>query len=321
MFDVFGPKVMAGTQELAATLQSRAIPTKMCKNVKHVRLFIDEEKAQLLRNKLLMYRFRNLGRESEFDVTLLNGEFSNSRIIELFVSLLEVAPTQEIRNRLIQCMKVLTQSRLDEEQTSTEAQVFEAILRSEEQIDAGKLSIRTVTENFNHFLPDNEQVTPYFIGRRIAALGFEKCRLGGGLRGFFWTKELVDRLKARYFPGDTVPKTTSQTSQSSQTSLSMVKERQPEPVASDISDETPSVMDSDPNHENTMKSDGSDVSDRSDEVLGTPTEQRTCGQCALWHQANCSYPDAEPSCVTILNQYAVDCKDFIMKTKEEEERD
>lgn len=269
MFDVFGPKVLAGTQELAATLQSRAIPTKMCKNVKHVRLFVDEEKAQELRNKLLMYRFRNLGHESEFDVTLLNGEFSNSRIIELFVSLLEVAPTQGIRTRLIQCMKVLTQSRLDEEQTSIEAQVFEAILRSEAQIDAGKLSIRTVTENFNLGLPENEQVTPKFIGRRIAALGFEKCRMSGGLRGFFWTKELVDRLKARYFPSDSVPKTTSQTSQKSQTSLDTVNLCQPKESASDVSDEIPSVIDSAINPDNDVKSDVSDETDVSDVEKGT----------------------------------------------------
>jgi hypothetical protein len=43
MFDTFGFKVLAGTEELAATLQSRCIITSMSKAVKQVRLFVDEE--------------------------------------------------------------------------------------------------------------------------------------------------------------------------------------------------------------------------------------------------------------------------------------
>lgn len=198
MFEVFGPKVLAGTEELAATLQSRAIMSNMTKNVKHVRLFVDEEKAQELRNKLLLYRCRNLGMKSEFDVSTLNGYFTNSRVIELFVSLLEVAPTQEIRDRLIECMRGITQTRLDEEQVSIEAKVFEAILNSAHKVDSGKLSIRTVMEQFNLGLPEKEQATVYWIGRRVSALGFEKCRLTGGLTGFYWDADLVERLKARY---------------------------------------------------------------------------------------------------------------------------
>jgi hypothetical protein len=110
-FDTFGPKALAGTQELADTLQSRSILTHMTKNTKHVELFIDEDAAQDLRNKLLLYRFRNVGMSSEFNVCTLNGAFSNSRVIELFVSLLQVAPTVEIRDRLIECMKSITRTR------------------------------------------------------------------------------------------------------------------------------------------------------------------------------------------------------------------
>jgi len=40
------------------------------------------------------------------------------------------------------------------------------------------------------------------------------------------------------------------------------------------------------------------------------TAEHTCGQCGCWHKPSCSYPDAEPSCVSPLNKHAVDCKDF-----------
>ena len=81
-FDVYGPKAMAGTKELAATLQSRAVLTHMSRNTRAVELFIDQEAAQQLRNKLLMYRFRTVGmREPRFDVTVLNGSVGSGRIL------------------------------------------------------------------------------------------------------------------------------------------------------------------------------------------------------------------------------------------------
>jgi hypothetical protein len=210
-FDTFGPKGIAGTEELAATLQSRCIITTMSKAVRHVELFVDEDTAQELRNKLLTYRFRNLGKEPEgFDVSKLNGYFNNARVIELFVSLLQVAPTEEIRARLIKCMKQITQSRLDEEQASIEARVFDAVLKCENKIENGKLSTQTITDAFNLGLPEKEQATSRFIGRKVTGLGFEKCRLSGGPYGYFWDPKLIDRIKARYYP--TPSKTTSQTS-------------------------------------------------------------------------------------------------------------
>lgn len=45
------------------------------------------------------------------------------------------------------------------------------------------------------------------------------------------------------------------------------------------------------------------------------SEERTCGHCALWHKPSCSFPGGDPSCVTPLNRYAVDCRDFILKTE------
>jgi hypothetical protein len=276
MFDVFGPKGLAGTEELAATLQSRAILTTMSKNVRDIRLFVDEEKAQELRNKLLLYRFRNLGSKSDFDISVLNGYFNNARVIELFVSLLEVAPTQEIRERLIQCMKSITQTRLDEEQASIEARVFDSVLKSWNLVENGKVSTQGITDTFNIGLVEKEQSSSRFIGRKVAALGFEKCRLSGGSSGFFWNEQLIARLKARYYPeSDAVPKTTSLTSQTSQTSLMMEEKTETSPTPSEVSEVilTAPVLE---DCQNTMKSEvseESEVSEVSLEALANKTKR------------------------------------------------
>ena len=197
MFDTFGFKVLAGTEELAATLQSRCIITSMSKAVKQVRLFVDEEKAQELRDKLLMYRFKKLG--NNLERLGFEGLSQNARVIELFISLMQVAPTTEVRQRLIACMRGIARTQLEEEQAGIEARVFDAVQKCQEQVEDGKLATATVAEVFNEGLPEKEQATVRLVGRKLRALGFERCRVGKkGQAGLHWDSKLVDRLRMRY---------------------------------------------------------------------------------------------------------------------------
>jgi len=238
MFDTFGFKVLAGTEELAATLQSRCIITTMSKAIKPINLFIDEERAQELRNKLLMYRFKNLGKTTEN--IELNCPFQNARVIELFISLLQVAPTEEIKQRLLTCMKQITQSRLEEEQASIEARIFDAVLKCENKLEDGKITTQAVADAFNDGLSEKEKATSRFIGRKLRALGFEKCRVGNkGQAGFFWDNKLVERLKMRYFPP--FHKTTSATSETSETPAPMNTTSPLKPLTAEVTEVNPSA--------------------------------------------------------------------------------
>jgi len=239
MFDTFGFKVLAGTEELAATLQSRCIITTMSRAVKPVNLFIDEERAKELRNKLLMYRFRNLGKQTE--EIELNGPFQNARVIELFISLLQVAPSEEIRQRLLTCMKQITQSRLEEEQVSIEARIFDSVLKCESKLEDGKLTTQAITEAFNEGLPEKEKATSRFVGRKLRALGFEKCRVGNrGQAGLFWDTKLVERLRMRYFPS--VHKITSATSETSETTATMDTTSPLTPLDAEVTEVNPAAI-------------------------------------------------------------------------------
>ena len=221
MFDTFGFKVLAGTEELAATLQSRCIITAMSRAVNQVNLFIDEEKAEKLRNTLLIYRFKNLGKNSVFtpaEFAKTNGLLHNARVIELFISLFQVAPNDQVRDKLLKCMKQITQSRLDAEQASIEARIFDSILKSESKIENGKITTQNITECFNEGLPENDRATSRFIGRKVTALGFEKCRVGGkGQNGFYWDSTLIERLKHRYCPP--ASKTITETKETSESTV------------------------------------------------------------------------------------------------------
>ena len=269
MFDTFGFKVLAGTEELAATLQSRCIITAMTKAIRSINLFVDEDKAQELRNQLFMYRMRNLGKRLDNSVTeeffKLNGYFQNARVIELFISLLQIAPTEEIKQKLLTCMKKITQSRLDEEQASIEARVFDAILKCETVVEKGKISTRAIKDAFNIGLPENEQWGSSSIGRKVVALGFEKCRLSGGPSGYFWDTDLIERLKKRYYP--TPSKVPSLPSQPSLPSLITEKEGIGTPDLSEGSEGSLSPAVAAVAAKNNMKSEGSERSEQSEGTL------------------------------------------------------
>ncbi|MEM0058602.1 MAG: hypothetical protein QXG09_07035 [Candidatus Bathyarchaeia archaeon] len=239
VFDTFGFKVLAGTQELADTLQSRCIITKMSKAVRPVRLFINEEEAQELRNQLLMYRFKNLNPNTPQTSCQENADcHGNARVLELFISLFQVAPSQTIKNSLKQAMKQIAQTRLNEEQTSIEARVLDAILKCEDKVENGKLAIQTVTEAYNEGLPEKEQVSTRLIGRIIARLGFEKCRTGQkGLAGFYWDLKTIERLKMRYYPSLAVPKLSSETPETSANHAKNIHETE----ETEVSEEKPKM--------------------------------------------------------------------------------
>lgn len=55
-------------------------------------------------------------------------------------------------------------------------------------------------------------------------------------------------------------------------------------------------------------------------VQNDTVEERTCGQCALWHKPGCTYPGSEYTCVAPTNKFAVDCRDFLEKRRKEAER-
>ena len=208
-FDVFGFKVLAGTRLLRATLSSRSIITPMSKNVRPVRLFIDEDKANDLRGQLLRYRFQNLGKPlPEIDFS----SFKDCRVAELFVSLLYVAPTEEIRERLRDYAYSLVKSRMEEDLVSLEARIFNAILKVVDSVNEGRISTQAITEKFNEELPEKEQMKSMWIGRRVRALGFEKARMPNGKAGFYWDPARVERLKLRYCPTPEMPSIPSEPS-------------------------------------------------------------------------------------------------------------
>jgi hypothetical protein len=92
-FETYGFKVFAGTETLRDTLESRCIHINMIKNTRPVRFKVDEVSAELLRNKLLWFRFNQLTwLEKNERTTEMPSElsFADGRFSELYSSLVEM---------------------------------------------------------------------------------------------------------------------------------------------------------------------------------------------------------------------------------------
>lgn len=238
-WDVFGPKGLAGTRELKDTLESRCIQVVMNRNSRPVNFNIDVRKAKEIRSRLQLWRFRRL-----HDLETITSDVSdisdssdinlgtppeklhsikNSRIVELYAPLIALADNDEARDNIISYAIDAYRNTQEEDSTSLEAEILEAIKDTHPQLVSGKFSTRMVSDIFNSDKPDAEHWKARSVGRVIKRLGFKPKRMTGGSRGWVYDANLVERLNMQYAPvtdeDNPPPRLTSPPSLSSLTSL------------------------------------------------------------------------------------------------------
>lgn len=185
-----------------------------------MRLQLDKEEAKQLRMKLLLYRFRVLrGLEAVDSVLSVDSVnrlgasplgFGNGRIVELFFPLVSVA--NKGREAILEYAKDMHRSRLEEEQTTIEAQLVQVLLACESGVEQGRIAIQKVSDKFNEGKTEREQWKPRTISYRLKKMGFKSCRMpSGNAFGKYWDTVLIERLKKRYPPIDTPKQSTEST--------------------------------------------------------------------------------------------------------------
>jgi len=204
LFDVYGPKALAGLGGFKETLESRSVLILMEKNVREVEFTVDVDVAKKLRGRLLMWRFRRLS-----DLSCISGvscitqreiprelSFCDGRFAELYTPLILVA--NDGIESIVSSAKDAYESVMDEEKTSVEAQILMAILKTRPYLELGKLPTSVVTEKFNEGLTEREKWGNRSIGRLMKRLGFRAKSLTGGNRGWVWEEARIMRLVKRY---------------------------------------------------------------------------------------------------------------------------
>lgn len=186
-YAVFGPKLVAtrGFFEDRA-LESRFITEEMGQQRLRDDVPINlpstyKEEARHLRNKLLIFRFRNLHRRQPSEALVDRG--IEPRLNQIFVPLLSMIEDPQAREELREVARSYNREMISERGMDTEAQVLEIIQEMLGSPYAPQLSIKDITSRFlaRHETDYDRKITTKWIGGIIRnKLRLQAYRQAGG---------------------------------------------------------------------------------------------------------------------------------------------
>lgn len=199
VFDPYCPKIITSRRKFKdLALESRilTIPMKPTKR-NDIPSLLDQtfwDSAQDLRNKLLMYRFRNLCLpQLENKESLLSGV--EPRLKQTLLPLLYVAQNPEIEQELIKYAVEFQEQIFTERSFESDAIVAEKLLNLIENNE--KVTVKDVAEKVNLELEDKERLTTKAVGLKIRGFGFKTKRVQGVYQ-IIPNQTVIDYLTDRY---------------------------------------------------------------------------------------------------------------------------
>lgn len=167
-FHVFGPKIVA-TRGLFSdrALESRCITEEMERRAPRPDIPLNlpdsfAEEALVLRNQLLMFRFRNVTAPRTVDASALRG--IEPRIAQIFAPLLATIEGEATKERVIALARRYSERLAAERSLSLEAELL-SVIRT--LYDAGQpLNIKAIADKFaeEHGAEYRKPITPRWIG-------------------------------------------------------------------------------------------------------------------------------------------------------------
>lgn len=201
-YRVYGPKLIATRKEFAdPALESRCLTEEMGSNsLRHdVPLNLPASyraEALELRNKLMMYRFRNLHRLKK--ATAPVDRTIEPRLAQVFAPLLAVAQDETVREELLSLARSYHEDLLEERGVSLEAKLLEVI--ADLQKEDRPLAIGEIAAWFaDRHGEDYERVTPKWVGGLVRKRLRLKTRKSNGVYVIAETEgRKLRRLYERY---------------------------------------------------------------------------------------------------------------------------
>jgi len=201
-YDVFGPKIIASRNLYKDTaLESRMITEDMNLNFprEDVPYNIPDDfwqEALEIRNKLLMFRFKNKG-QSKLNTTLENREIE-PRLNQIAIPLMSIIDDPEVIKEIQQHIREYNEKIKTDRTLGYSYQILDAICSL---LDEGyiKPTVQQVAERFNNGLSLSEQITPKKMGyliRKTLDIKTERTRDGYIISED--NKKKIEILRKRY---------------------------------------------------------------------------------------------------------------------------
>lgn len=157
--------------------------------------------AAKLRNKLLLYRFRNLNKNIESQNNLIkNTKALEPRIRQLLSPLLSVTVAEEPKDSIISYAVDRQKEMRSERSGETEAHIIE-ILRDMITFGRDQATVKEITTRFvkAHHADYERKITPHWIGSILRRkLGIKPKRIGGLFVVSLKNIPMIERLMEQY---------------------------------------------------------------------------------------------------------------------------
>ncbi len=168
-FDAFSPKIIATRETFSdKALESRFLTEEMGRGKLREdipRRLSDEfwNEALEIRNKLLMWRFRNYRKELIFDEILIEGV--HPRLHQIVIPLMTIIESKEMKESLKDFVQKYNVELIADRGLSRESDILFAILRFENDTQKKEISVGEIAEYLNQDIFEFEdKLTPRKIG-------------------------------------------------------------------------------------------------------------------------------------------------------------
>lgn len=173
-YDVFSPKIIATRETFSdKALESRFLIEEMGRGKLREdipRRLSDEfwEEALKLRNKLLMWRFRNYKKELVFDEAMIKGV--HPRLHQIIIPLLTIIDSKEMKESLREFVQKYNTELVADRGLSRESDIVFAIFKFEYDTNKKEITVGEIANNVNQDIFDfEEKLTPRKIGWYLRA--------------------------------------------------------------------------------------------------------------------------------------------------------
>jgi DNA primase catalytic core len=194
-YSIFGPTVIGTNEGVHRILETRAVPINMPDTARRFENDITQELALPLKESLVAFRARHLG-----EVLPDIPKPAAGRLGDILKPLLQVIrlvkPDRESAFQAL--VEKIEEKRMLEKSDSLEAQILEAIIRLEAEVDRGILPVKVITDTLNDDRPEKYRFSYQRIGKRLAAMGLDKARASDGASAIIWDEQKIGKMREAY---------------------------------------------------------------------------------------------------------------------------
>lgn len=209
LYDVFGLKILAGTELLPDTLADRTIRLDCERNVKDIPLEIPLTQLEELQGQLEMYQsIYEVGRAAEgnpqpvtpdIDVEQLKDEIGDNRTTQLFLPLYTVCPTEDGQHNLFDLAREQVEEKHSEESAGDLSEVLEAVYTTWETLKTENLPLDSIKENCSFETKPEKTDSIQWLAYRLKKLQLRTRRIGH-VRYVLVSERKLVRMARRYCP-------------------------------------------------------------------------------------------------------------------------